>query len=1272
MHPASSPVRQISPYRSRNTRKRLRTLLFAVGAALSLMVLMLRSVQARQTPRELVAKGDRSWGEKSYADAAEAYTPKRWQQILSCQERPEMQLRILIADIKASKWDDAIALSDAYQKEHRGTLYEGLGLQWRARLYVSVDHSSYRVGNRIFRGSDVPASRGEEAPEQVNLDSEDALEAQRSFEQCRLLLDRSRKASLPAELRARAAAVEAEDDFDLIARIGNNDDSDKFRPDRTDWSIDFHQLYDLHWPIARQVMYLYHEIVALDSETPGSSHHNTVLANLGKAAFIVKLRSQSSWVVRRGRQQSEQIHVFIPYVKEDPIALLEETVHKYPEDPEADRLAFTAALWRDQSGDSGHAAAAYITLLAAYPHGRWTSDAKKNLDVLVRPALAVSASAFTRPGTRLSLELTTRNISIVKFTAYRIHPETRFAHTSYKDEYERHPPFTDIIHHFLSPAEKERYAHEKIAEWTATTSNNGLHNQATDSVNTPLDSLGAYIIEARAADHSEIGADTLAIVTDIAIVQKVDRDSVLCYVADSKTGKPVSGAKLSIWEPRRQEQIERDAVYASGVTDSGGAFRAALPAQLDAPPGGFTVNRTAETFAWVGGNRYAVAAAANYNTSELPIGEAGYRGYITSDRPLYRPAQTISYRLILTNGSPQKYTLAANKEILITLEGPKGEVQHIAAHTNSTGAVNDTFMLPASAELGDYRLIAKPPAALKLPDSVLYAVHDFRVEEYKKPEFAVTVTPEKSEVRVGEKMTVTVSAAYFFGAPVTYAKVHYKVYRKPFIHLSPFKPRVAWFPGEPEPRNRFGRSGEEFDSNYWSAPGSVYREGDLISDAKGEAKLTFPTDPPKPPKGYATNPGLDTDQGFTIEATVVDDSRREVSGSGTAVAGALRFHAALRLDRAFVLPGDALQIEVNTRDSGDRPTAADGAITLWKQIPAIKERKVRDDDTGKMVVVQPFVPARQEKDGMLLARTDVEHSGNFTAFWHPTTAAEYILEYEAADGWEHTVDVKQAVLVYGTNFDDRLEKDDNRWGIGAEHEIYQQGDMARLLLVTPEPNCYVLLTEAAQGAIRHFRTVFVPGRSTIVEIPIGREHLPNAALSASLIVNGQVLEASVEVNVAAVNQMLSLSVTTDKKEYKPGEHAVFHLHAVGADGKPAVGEINLGVVDEALLAMQPDETPDIRTSFYGFRIATTVSGANSSEYEPEQKLLAPPMRRSMKCINWSFPEGMSWVLDQSSNSSQQLPEYVVLEPEKSVETDPAQANLKYRNSRFALATSSTI
>ena len=71
--------------------------------------------------------------------------------------------------------------------------------------------------------------------------------------------------------------------------------------------------------------------------------------------------------------------------------------------------------------------------------------------------------------------------------------------------------------------------------------------------------------------------------------------------------------------------------------------------------------------------------------------------------------------------------------------------------------------------------IALQVTPMSIPSAT--AVGSFRVEEYKKPEFEVTVDAPKDPVMLGDTVTATVKANYYFGAPVTNAKVHYKVLR---------------------------------------------------------------------------------------------------------------------------------------------------------------------------------------------------------------------------------------------------------------------------------------------------------------------------------------------------------------------------------------------------------------------------------------------------------------------------------------------------------------
>ena len=60
----------------------------------------------------------------------------------------------------------------------------------------------------------------------------------------------------------------------------------------------------------------------------------------------------------------------------------------------------------------------------------------------------------------------------------------------------------------------------------------------------------------------------------------------------------------------------------------------------------------------------------------------------------------------------------------------------------------------------------------------------FQVEEYKKPEYEVRVTPDKPRILQGEKVTATIEAKYFFGEPVAGAQVKYEVHRSQY--WSPF------------------------------------------------------------------------------------------------------------------------------------------------------------------------------------------------------------------------------------------------------------------------------------------------------------------------------------------------------------------------------------------------------------------------------------------------------------------------------------------------------
>ena len=90
--------------------------------------------------------------------------------------------------------------------------------------------------------------------------------------------------------------------------------------------------------------------------------------------------------------------------------------------------------------------------------------------------------------------------------------------------------------------------------------------------------------------------------------------------------------------------------------------------------------------------------------------------------------------------------------------------------------------------------------------------------------------------------------------------------------------------------------------------------------------------------------------------------------------------------------------------------------------------------------------------------------------------------------------------------------------MAVKNPYYQDGQAARVLLVTPEPGCAVLLTREVENRILDKRIVRIPGRSLEVSVPITGRDVPNVFLSAVMIRHGEMLTATQELFVPPARQ----------------------------------------------------------------------------------------------------------------------------------------------------------
>ena len=294
---------------------------------------------------------------------------------------------------------------------------------------------------------------------------------------------------------------------------------------------------------------------------------------------------------------------------------------------------------------------------------------------------------------------------------------------------------------------------------------------------------GLYLVDVSSVQKKTVSAWLL--VTDTALVIKHAGDQILAYTVDMQAGTPVANSILRTYQNGK--------VIAQGRTDSQGLATLSLPSKQQTKGVEDSENRQIVMVAFRGSDE-AVVQRGYYGNEDQ--GEFTFHAY--TDRPIYRPGQRISFKGIArrnledSGSNPNnRYSVPTGETISVELRDPSGErILQKRYRTNGFGSFADSVDLLDEAPTGVYSLLMKVGEEEH--------THDIVVASYQKPEYAVTVTPDKPRYVQGEQVSMTVSAQYYFGVPVSGAKVKYNVYRNPDWSAE-YAPNEGAEDGEPDP-----------------------------------------------------------------------------------------------------------------------------------------------------------------------------------------------------------------------------------------------------------------------------------------------------------------------------------------------------------------------------------------------------------------------------------------------------------------------------------------
>jgi Bacterial Alpha-2-macroglobulin MG10 domain/Alpha-2-macroglobulin family/MG2 domain len=231
------------------------------------------------------------------------------------------------------------------------------------------------------------------------------------------------------------------------------------------------------------------------------------------------------------------------------------------------------------------------------------------------------------------------------------------------------------------------------------------------------------------------------------------------YVTDLLSGKPIKGAIIKAYsenQNRRGEfygDLDNESVpMKTAKTDkTGWATMDVQRARIEITYKEDVINSSVY-------NYYYESQAADVN-----------QYHITTDRGLYRPGQTVYFKIIGSKGFDNNFKVAANDKVTVVLENYNlGNIGTLTGNTNEFGSFSGEFILPPNAS-GDFQI--------KVNNT---NVNNIRVEEYKRPSFEVIIDPITDGAGFGQDLKITGKVMALSGVPVQSANVAVTITYQPY------------------------------------------------------------------------------------------------------------------------------------------------------------------------------------------------------------------------------------------------------------------------------------------------------------------------------------------------------------------------------------------------------------------------------------------------------------------------------------------------------------
>ncbi|WP_293303917.1 alpha-2-macroglobulin family protein [Pedobacter sp. UBA5917] len=763
--------------------------------------------------------------------------------------------------------------------------------------------------------------------------------------------------------------------------------------------------------------------------------------------------------------------------------------------------------------------------IKAYPNSIGAKNSEKLIADISQKTINFSVNEFIQPGKPAQLYFRYRNVDTVYLKLYK--PKRYFEQDDLNTNKETYNKFL---------AENKA-----VKQWAVILPDSNDYQEHTLMDKIESLEIGRYVIIAQSTLHPDDknSAYNFACinVTNLAVTNRIS--GILnhqYFVANSTTGEPVEKAVIK----------EKQGEYANGKYVLKGK------GTIYTDKNGF-----AESTLNISVNRMALSYRAD--SVILGIQDRIYRNLSTNekvviftDRPIYRPGQTVYYKGIYFEYKNDKNHILKEKSVDITFKDVNWkEIEKTAKITNEYGTFQGSFTIPIGKLNGQMSI------------NTAYGSAYIQVEEYKRPTFEIVFDKLNKKYKLGDSISVGGKALSFAGYAVSGARVKYTINRNmlgPNYMIQPFDRSKQIASGTTETK-----TGGVFNIDFLATVendnvnGYSYQLQVDITDVNGETKS---------------------------KAFVVSAAKNDVL---LHVFSPTQFFPSPKNDsitfRVTNINGEPIKAKINTEWF---KLASPERIIYPNTNPNIK--KTEKYNITKAEFLKDFPNEDYDGDGTpanwKAVKIDFAQqlnsdlgTGEIAVNTNKISSGYYKIRFKATNQDQDTVTVERIVRVYGSGLEKILLG--SEWLVAEKTTITpKEAAVFRLASVAPNAKAYYEVYYKDQVAEKKW--ISITQKQTSVNIKPLAGWADGFAVQFTLVQNGRISQSMNEVAIIDKEEDIEIKFLTFRDKLQPGEKENWKLSISNKKGEKQMAEMVASLYDASLDDLRGMNWDKIRTPKYNY------------------------------------------------------------------------------------------